>query len=69
MSHERFKLTEYCKCGASMKGSGAGEPGIADSLASIFWSVHTDAEHGATDAKSAAAARRKRLFELVGSGS
>lgn len=62
-----FSIRSYCRCGASMAASGAGDLNAADDLAFIFWTVHDGENHGPTDAKGAAAARRKQARRHVDS--
>lgn len=66
-----FKLTEYCQCGASMVGSGAGDMSAVDELQSAWWSVHSGEGHGPATRQEAANARKrearkeaKRIREL-----
>lgn len=54
-----FSLTVYCKCGGSMKGSGAGEMAAVAELQAAWWQIHDGEGHGPATQKEAARARRK----------
>lgn len=57
---ENRKISAYCKCGAAMAGSVQAKNGKAvDKCVELFWSVHQKPGCGATNAGSAARARRK----------
>lgn len=60
MSQGTFKLSAYCKCGASMVGSGAGDMAAVDELHSVWWSVHHGEGHGLATQREAANARRRQ---------
>lgn len=55
----RFTIRAYCICGGAMTGSGAGDLDKAEELTVMFWTVHQGDDHRPTDAKGAAAGRRK----------
>lgn len=56
-----FTIKVYCKCGASMIGSGAGDLDAVDELRDAFWQVHTGEGHGPATQREAANARRRYM--------
>lgn len=58
------QLACYCTCGGTLTGRASGGGGAAY-LIQTFWAVHDGDGHGPTDAKGAAAARRREDRRLA----
>ena len=56
-----FSTSIYCRCGATMHGSGSGDLDTATHLANIFWSKHQGDDHGPATPREAANARARQL--------
>lgn len=64
----RFTLRVYCRCGASMIGSGVGETAAATDLQAAFWRVHDGEGHGTATRSEAANARRRQERRAIKQG-